>query len=589
MECAGMRGLPTAVMGATHGLDLAGAETALARLTKEDNKGTLLADSMKITALIIDDNPDDRALVIRELKKGMGIEPHEIFDEPGLCEALEKGDFDLVITDYQLRWTNGLKVLELVKAKYPDCPVIMFTGTGTQETAVEAMKKGLDDYLIKAPRHYIRIVPAVQAVLKMYNEHREKVAAERTLEAMHEEVVSLFGMIPTGVALAEKDGVVRYVNLIAADTLKIQPGDDLCARFDTDLCAGEKLENELLYSPAAKRSFITTRKKYKEMNLFLFEPLEEELKKSGKLVSSLAVHTFDDIIGLDKIKATAQALAVQNVNVLILGESGTGKELIASAIHNASPRVNARFVAVNCGAIPDTLFESELFGYKKGAFTDARYDRAGKIEYASGGTLFLDEIGDLPLHVQAKLLRVIEDKNIVPLGGNESKKIDVRFIFATNCNLEQMVRDKKFREDLYYRINSPAIGIPPLRDRKVEIRPLVDHFLAKLQDQHSRFISGMTDDSLKKLMAYNYPGNVRELEGILRNAFYTSRGEKIEIGELRSGPVSEFSVEERVKKYRAQLVYEQYLSLDQDIDRTSKALGLSARQIYRYIKEAKQE
>jgi DNA-binding NtrC family response regulator len=542
---------------------------------------------MKISALIIDDNPDDRTLVIRELRKGMEIQPREIFDEAGLLKALEQGGFDLVITDYQLQWTDGLKVLELVKAKYPECPVIMFTGTGTQETAVEAMKKGLDDYLIKAPRHYIRIVPAVQSVLKMRNEHREKIAAEQALEAMHEEIVSLFGMIPTGVVLAEIGGSVRYANLIAADALKVKAGDDLRNHFEVDLFAGETLENELLYSPAARRSFLTTRKKYKEMHLFLFEPLEDELKKSGKLSSSLAVHSFDDITGLDRLKETARTLAVQNVNILILGESGTGKELVASAIHNASPRAHARFVAVNCGAIPDTLFESELFGYKRGAFTDARFDRAGKIEYASGGTLFLDEIGDLPLHVQSKMLRVIEDKTISPLGGNEARKIDVRFVFATNCNLEQMVRDKKFREDLYYRINSPAIRIPPLRERKEEIRPLVDHFLAQLQDRHSRFISGITEDSMKRLMAYDFPGNVRELEGILRNAFYTSRGEKIELAELPSGPVSEVPVEERVKQYRARLVYESYLALGQDIDRTSKALGLSQRQIYRYIKEAK--
>jgi len=544
---------------------------------------------MKIKILIIDDNPDDRTLVIRELRKGMEVQTYEIIDETGFAKALEKGEFDLVITDYQLRWTTGLKLLERIKAQYPDCPVIMFTGTGTQEIAVEAMKKGLDDYLIKSPKHYVRVVPVVQAALKLYREHREKIAAELAVESMHEEIVSLFGMIPTGVVLAEKTGVVRYANLIATDTLKARIGDDLTTFFDTDIFNSERLGNELLYSKKAQRSFLTTRKEYKQMFLFLFEPLEDELKKSGKLKSALAPYTFDDIIGLDKIKKNAKMLAVQDVNILILGESGTGKELLASAIHNTSPRVSARFVAVNCGAIPETLFESELFGYKKGAFTDARFDRAGKIEYSSGGTLFFDEIGDLPLQIQAKLLRVIEDRNIVPLGGNESKKIDVRFVFATNCNLAQMVRDKKFREDLYYRINSPAIEIPPLRERKQDIKPLIDHFIAKFQDSYIRFISGVSEESMIKLMAYNYPGNVRELEGILRNAFYSSRGDKIEIGELQSAPSNEYSIEDTVKKYRIQLVYEYFLSLNQDINQTSEALGLSPRQIYRYIKEAKKE
>jgi len=544
---------------------------------------------MKIKILIIDDNPDDRTLVIRELRKGMEVQTYEIIDETGFAKALEKGEFDLVITDYQLRWTTGLKLLERIKAQYPDCPVIMFTGTGTQEIAVEAMKKGLDDYLIKSPKHYVRVVPVVQAALKLYREHREKIAAELAVESMHEEIVSLFGMIPTGVVLAEKTGVVRYANLIATDTLKTRIGDDLTTFFDTDIFNSERLGNELLYSKKAQRSFLTTRKEYKQMFLFLFEPLEDELKKSGKLKSALAPYTFDDIIGLDKIKKNAKMLAVQDVNILILGESGTGKELLASAIHNTSPRVSARFVAVNCGAIPETLFESELFGYKKGAFTDARFDRAGKIEYSSGGTLFFDEIGDLPLQIQAKLLRVIEDRNIVPLGGNESKKIDVRFVFATNCNLAQMVRDKKFREDLYYRINSPAIEIPPLRKRKQDIKPLIDHFIAKFQDSYIRFISGVSEESMIKLMAYNYPGNVRELEGILRNAFYSSRGDKIEIGEFKSTPKTEYSIEDTVKKYRIQLVYEYFLSLNQDINQTSEALGLSPRQIYRYIKEAKKE
>jgi len=544
---------------------------------------------MNIKALIIDDNPDDRTLVIRELRKGMEAQTHEIIDETGFTEALAQGEFDLVITDYQLRWTTGLKILERIKAKYPDCPVIMFTGTGTQEVAVEAMKKGLDDYLIKSPKHYVRIVPVVLAALKLYREHREKIAAELAVESMHEEIVSLFGMIPTGVVLVEKTGVVRYANLIATDTLKTVIGDDLATFFDTNIFNEKRLANELIYSQKARRSFLTTRKEYKQMFLFLFEPLEDELKKSGKLKSALAPYIFDDIIGLDKIKKTAEMLAVQDVNILILGESGTGKELLASAIHNASPRVSARFVAVNCGAIPETLFESELFGYKKGAFTDARFDRSGKIEFASGGTLFFDEIGDLPLQIQAKLLRVIEDRNIVPLGGNEAKKIDVRFVFATNCNLEQMVRDKKFREDLYYRINSPAIEIPPLRERKQDIKPLIDHFLAKFQDSYVRFISGISEESMIKLMAYNYPGNVRELEGILRNAFYSSHGDKIEISELKSAPGNEYSIEDRVKKYRIRLVYEYFLSLNQDINQTSAALGLSPRQIYRYLKEAKKE
>jgi two-component system response regulator PilR (NtrC family) len=293
------------------------------------------------------------------------------------------------------------------------------------------------------------------------------------------------------------------------------------------------------------------------------------------------------MVGLDEIKKQARRLALQEVNLLIIGESGTGKELLASAIHNASPRTGKRFVIVNCAAMPETLFESELFGHKKGAFTGAHSDKIGKIEYADKGTLFFDEVGELSLDIQAKLLRVLEDKKVIPLGSNEARVVDVRFIFATNKNLESLVEQGKFREDLYYRISSPMVRIPPLRERKEEIPALINHLFLKIKSKHKGFVGGLTEQAKKALMEYDYPGNVRELEKMLEQAFLLCDKENIDIDALRLKEIKPFSIEEKVRQHKAKLIYECFLINGRDIKKTCKELKLSERQIYRYLKEIK--
>lgn len=234
--------------------------------------------------------------------------------------------------------------------------------------------------------------------------------------------------------------------------------------------------------------------------------------------------TIDSIIGISdkmqKVKNLARQVASTKSNILILGESGTGKGLLASAIHNLSPRADQPFINVNCASIPSELLESELFGYESGAFTGAKKGgKPGKFELANNGTIFLDEIGELPLNMQAKLLRVIQEKEIDRIGGTKIQKIDIRIIAATNQNLEEMVKKKTFREDLYYRLNVINMWVPPLRERKDDIPILVKHLVNKFSKEMGKFITEVTPPAMESLKEYDWPGNVRELENIIERAF----------------------------------------------------------------------
>ncbi|MCP5106022.1 MAG: sigma-54-dependent Fis family transcriptional regulator, partial [bacterium] len=240
---------------------------------------------------------------------------------------------------------------------------------------------------------------------------------------------------------------------------------------------------------------------------------------------------IDEIIGkskkmediFDMIRTVADSEAV----VMIRGESGTGKELIAKAIHANSKRKYGPLVALSCGALPDSLLESELFGYEKGAFTGAQYSRKGRIEMADGGTLFLDEIGDISPKTQVDLLRVLQEKTLHHLGSSTPIKIDVRIVSATNRNLEKAVQAGAFREDLYYRLNVVTINVPPLRDRKEDIPLLINHFLKKFCVENSKDIGGFSGDAMELLIAYHWPGNVRELENVVEHAVVVCKTNEI--------------------------------------------------------------
>jgi len=231
---------------------------------------------------------------------------------------------------------------------------------------------------------------------------------------------------------------------------------------------------------------------------------------------------FEGVVGnspqMRRIITTLKQIAPTSATVLIEGETGTGKELVAKAIHYNSPRRNKPFKAINCAAFSETLIESELFGHEKGAFTGADRTRQGTFEYANGGTLFLDELGDMPMTTQIKLLRVIETGEIVRVGSNEPIKVNVRIISATNQDLEEQVREGKFRKDLYYRLKVVSIRLPPLRERREDIPLLVDYFIKELTKKHDKSVRGVTRDARRALMSYDWPGNVRQLRNVIESA-----------------------------------------------------------------------
>ncbi|MCF7854031.1 MAG: sigma 54-interacting transcriptional regulator [Candidatus Pacebacteria bacterium] len=263
------------------------------------------------------------------------------------------------------------------------------------------------------------------------------------------------------------------------------------------------------------------------------EELRRQIEKS---------YTFQDIVSrhpkMHEIFAILPDVAVSNVPVLIEGESGTGKELLARAIHNLSNRPEGPFIAVSCGALPDTLLESELFGYRKGAFTDAKMDKPGRFDLAKGGTLFLDEIGDVSAAMQVRLLRVLQEKTYEPLGSTEPVTSDARIVAATHRSLHDLVNTGTFRQDLYYRLNVLRLELPPLRDRRCDIPLLVEHFRRRLNAETGKHIERVDPSVFDSLMQYEFPGNIRELENIMQHAFVLCRGPVIQRdhlpGDIRS-------------------------------------------------------
>ena len=260
-------------------------------------------------------------------------------------------------------------------------------------------------------------------------------------------------------------------------------------------------------------------------NLQLRQQLYDRFRMEGNIGRSPRMHAVVDLL---------KRVSGSSATVMLRGESGTGKELVARAIHYNSPRRSRPFTALNCAAIPENLFESELFGHEPGAFTGAVGRREGLIEVANGGTLFLDEIGDLPLTMQSKLLRVLQDREIRRVGGKEQVKVDVRIISATNKDLEQALEQKSFREDLYYRLNVVFIELPPLRERGEDIPALVEHFLAKYNAEFGRRVREVRPDALRALQEFRWPGNVRQLEAVIERALLLTDSDALTLDDIRS-------------------------------------------------------
>jgi two-component system response regulator HydG len=306
-------------------------------------------------------------------------------------------------------------------------------------------------------------------------------------------------------------------------------------------------------------------------------------------------HIIGESPPMKKIYEAIEMISDASCNILITGKSGTGKELVAKAIHYHSDRKEGPFIAVNCAAIPETLIESELFGYKKGAFTDAKSDKRGLIPEADEGTLFLDEITEMPVTLQAKLLRAIEEKEVRPLGDTVSYPVDVRIISTSNRDIKSFIQEGKFREDLYYRLKVVDIELPSLRERKEDIPLLIQHFIDKFSKEMKKKISGISEDALKALSDYSWPGNVRELENVIQRAIILSQQETLLpvdfpdsiFGQKRDGNILEKAIQEG---YSLDLLLKEYIKkmmIETGGNKTkvSEILGIDRKTLYRKLKD----
>ncbi len=282
-------------------------------------------------------------------------------------------------------------------------------------------------------------------------------------------------------------------------------------------------------------------------------------------------------------------VAKTDANVLITGDNGTGKELIARELHRHSKRIDEIMVSVDMGAISETLFESELFGHKKGAFTDARENRTGKIENASGGTLFLDEIGNLPLHLQPKLLSILQNRTIIPIGSNQPVQVDIRLICATNRNLQQMVEEGMFRQDLLYRINTIQIEIPPLRERKKDIIAIADYFLKIYCNKYRKTCSKISDSGIQKLTEYKWPGNVRELQHAIEKAVILSDKNELLSDDFFFNPTTNTSTifEGTIEEMERKMILKVLQNSSSNLSAAAQQLGITRQTLYNKMKKYK--
>ncbi len=324
-------------------------------------------------------------------------------------------------------------------------------------------------------------------------------------------------------------------------------------------------------------------------DLSTIEELKKELSQKytlGDIISKN--HLIHDIFNV------LPNIAESDSTVLIQGASGTGKELFAKAIHNLSRRKEKPFIKVNCGALPDTLLESELFGYVKGAFTDAKKDKLGRFALANGGTIFLDEVGDMSPSLQVKLLRVLQEKEYEPLGATSPKKTDVRIIAATNKDLSRLVNEGKFRDDLFYRLNVVKIELPPLSERREDIPLLIEAFINKFNAKMGKQITGLSDQASRILLKYDYPGNVRELENIIEHAFVLCKGNIIEVDclpkEIMGNQEKEsidkpISVEKPFERAEAEVIERTLRKYDGNRIKTARELGIERTTLWRKLKK----
>ncbi|WII91237.1 sigma-54-dependent transcriptional regulator [Kingella negevensis] len=448
--------------------------------------------SLNSPVLVIDDETDIRDLMEMTLMK-MGL---HVDTAAGVKEAISKLDtkrYSLVLTDMRMPDGFGLEVVEHITKKNLDVPIAVITAFGNADQAVQALKVGAFDYLQK-PITLSQLRTLVKSAIKVQDENvdikpviQAKAAPKAPAKTQPETEVSTFDFdVPDLPAAAPAPAAPKR-------TAPVQAAKPI--------------------APAAEAPVLP-----------VTMPNEPLLKTEADLPRLLGSSPQ-----IETVRGLIRKLAPANVPVYISGESGSGKEQAARSIHELSPRRDKPFIAVNCGAIPENLMESEFFGYKKGSFTGADQDRLGFFQHAHGGTLFLDEVADLPLAMQVKLLRAIQEKAVRRIGDAQEVKVDVRIVSATHKNLAALVESGAFRQDLFYRLNVVTLNMPALREMHEDLANLIQHLLRK---HHSGEIS-MTSAAREALLRYNYPGNFRELENILERAVALSSGNMIDVDDLQ--------------------------------------------------------
>ena len=468
------------------------------------------SNDLQYPVLVVDDEADIRDLMEMTLMK-MGLRVETAVGVDDAKEKLENNDYSLVLTDMRMPDGSGLEVVQHINKLMLDTPVAVITAFGNADQAVEALKEGAFDYLQK-PITLSQLRSLVKSAVKV-NEPEEKPQAAPAAPAPAAQPVPSFVPPPVPPRPQPIAAVPSRPSESAAKTVRkgISGGID---RPMTPPSALSSLRERFRSAPT--------------QNTQAAAGMASEPEVGGDIDMPRLLGMSPQMV---EVRHLIRRLAGSNVPVYISGESGSGKEQAARSIHELSPRTVGPFIAVNCGAIPENLMESEFFGYKKGSFTGADQDRLGFFQHADGGTLFLDEVADLPLAMQVKLLRAIQEKAVRRIGDARETFVDVRIICATHKNLEALVESGAFRQDLYYRLNVVSLHMPPLREMREDLGALILYLLYK--HRHGNQTYKLSPKAQEALLHYSYPGNFRELENILERAVALTVGQVIQVDDLQ--------------------------------------------------------
>jgi len=492
-----------------------------------------LPKSNDFTILIVDDTPQNLQLLGNTLRQNK-FKVEFALDGAKALAWLKKKKFDLVLLDVMMPGLSGFEVCKKIREEeeYSEIPIIFLTAKVEKESIIESFRLGAQDYVTK-PFELEELLARVRTQLEIRHSRKQLREMNRWL------------------------------------------GEEVETRTRELGLANQKLEET---NKQIRRSNEELRQKESELQKALKEISHlNELTKAENIVlreEIMLEHNFEEIIGNSDVLRHAlskvEQVAATDTAVLIEGETGVGKELFARAIHHASRRKDRPLLKVSCAALPASLIEAELFGYEKGAYTGAVKSQAGRFELADKGTIFLDEIGELPLELQVKLLRVIQEGEFERLGSPHTRKVDIRIVAATNRILQKEVKEGRFREDLYFRLNVYPIFIPPLRDRKEDIPLLVNHFINHLNKKVGKNITRIPQKTLRILQGYSWPGNVRELENIIERAMILSKGDALILTEKLDDSLSEgwqakgerLSLMEMEKNYIIEVLEETYWKIE---------------------------